>query len=49
MAEWVGDGRPAAGGWAALNDFCGHRVYLNYVLGLRRGQAIGSGLVEGSI
>jgi hypothetical protein len=33
----------------ALNDFCGHQERLNYALRLRRGQSIGSGLVEGSI
>jgi hypothetical protein len=34
---------------AALNYFCGHRERLHYAPRLRRGQAIGSGLVEGSI
>ena len=33
----------------ALNYFCGHRDRLGYALRLRRGQSIGSGLVEGSI
>ena len=33
----------------ALNYFAGHQTRLNYALRLRRGQAIGSGLVEGSI
>lgn len=32
-----------------LNYFCGHRGRLGYAARLRRGQAIGSGLVEGSI
>lgn len=32
-----------------LNYFCGHRDRLGYAARLRRGQAIGSGLVEGSI
>jgi hypothetical protein len=56
VTEWVGElgGRvPAGGGGAALgealNYFCGHRERLNYALRLRRGQAIGSGLVEGTI
>lgn len=31
-----------------LNYFCGHRDRLNYVLRLRRGQPIGSGLIEGA-
>ena len=34
---------------AELNYFCGHRGRLNYAGRLRRGQAIGSGLVEGTI
>ncbi len=33
---------------AVLNYFCGHRDRLNYVLRLRRGQPIGSGLIEGA-
>lgn len=33
---------------AVLNYFCGRRDYLNYVLRLRRGQPIGSGLIEGA-
>lgn len=33
----------------ALNYFCGHRDRLGYALRLLRGQAIGSGLVEGTI
>ncbi len=32
-----------------LNYFAGHQQRLNYALRLRRGQTIGSGLVEGSI
>jgi hypothetical protein len=32
-----------------LNYFCGHQGRLGYALRLRRGQAIGSGLVEGTI
>jgi hypothetical protein len=32
-----------------LNYFCGHQGRLGYAARLRRGQAIGSGLVEGSI
>ena len=31
-----------------LNYFCGQRDRLNYALGLRRGQLIGSGLIEGA-
>lgn len=34
---------------AVLNYFCGHRERLGYAVRLRRGQAIGSGLVEGTI
>jgi hypothetical protein len=56
VLEWVGElaGRiPAGGDGAALGDvlnyFAGHQGRLNYALRLRRGQAIGSGLVEGSI
>lgn len=41
-----GDGASLAG---VLNYFCGHQDRLNYALRLRRGQSIGSGLVEGSI
>jgi hypothetical protein len=41
-----GDGAAAA---ALLNYFAGHKDRLNYALRLRRGQAIGSGLVEGTI
>lgn len=53
---WVGEVSgvmPAGGDGAALgsllNYFAGHRDRLNYALRLRRGQSIGSGLVEGSI
>lgn len=47
--EWV----PSPAGLAAaapevLNYFCGHRDRLNYALRLRRGQPIGSGLIEGA-
>ena len=31
-----------------LNYFCGHRERLNYAVRLRRGQPIGSGLIEGA-
>ena len=36
-------------GGEVLNYFCGQRARLGYALRLRRGQAIGSGLVEGTI
>jgi hypothetical protein len=55
VTEWVGElaGQVSSGDGAALggvlNYFCGHRDRLNYALRLRRGQSIGSGLVEGSI
>jgi hypothetical protein len=56
VVEWVGGlglEMPAGGDGAALgpvlNYFAGHQGRLNYVLRLRRGQSIGSGLVEGSI
>jgi hypothetical protein len=56
VAEWIGElgaQVPAGGDGAALgealNYFCGHQGRLNYALRLRRGQSIGSGLVEGSI
>jgi hypothetical protein len=56
VTEWVGEvGRalPVGGDGAALggvlNYFAGHQDRLNYALRLRRGQSIGSGLVEGSI
>lgn len=56
VTQWVGELTglmPAGGDGAALggvlNYFCGHQDRLNYALRLRRGQSIGSGLVEGSI
>jgi hypothetical protein len=56
VTEWVGElaGLLAVGGDGAslggvLNYFAGHQDRLNYVLRLRLGQSIGSGLVEGSI
>jgi hypothetical protein len=56
VTEWIGDltaKMPAGGDGAALgpvlNYFAGHQSRVNYVLRLRRGQSIGSGLVEGSI
>jgi hypothetical protein len=56
VTHWVGQlaGQVPPGGDGAalggvLNNFCGHQGRLNYALRLRRGQAIGSGLVEGSI
>lgn len=56
VTEWVGQlaGQVPAGGDGAalggvLNYFAGHQERLGYALRLRRGQAIGSGLVEGSI
>ncbi len=56
MTQWIGEltGRIAAGGDGAalggvLNDFASHQERLNYAVRLRRGQSIGSGLIEGSI
>jgi len=56
VTERVGEltGALAAGGDGAalggvLNYFAGHQGRLGYALRLRRGQSIGSGLVEGSI
>jgi len=56
VTEWVGEltGQLALGGDGAalggvLNYFAGHQARLNYAVRLRRGQSIGSGLVEGSI
>jgi hypothetical protein len=52
VGEWTatsslgGDGAALGG---MLNYFAGHQERLNYALRLRRGQSIGSGLVEGSI
>lgn len=48
-AEWV----PSRSGLESamaevLNYFCGHRDRLNYALRLRRGQPIGSGMIEGA-
>ena len=54
--EWIGElgvEMPAGGDGAALgpvlNYLAGHQGRMNYVSRLRRGQSIGSGLVEGSI
>ena len=56
VAEWIGElaskmppGGDGAALATALNYFAGHRTRVNYALRLRRGQSIGSGLVEGSI
>jgi hypothetical protein len=56
VTEWVGElaglvppGGDGAALGGALNYFAAHRGRLNYALRLRRGQSIGSGLVEGSI
>jgi hypothetical protein len=56
VTDWVaavGAQVPAGGEGASLggvlNYFCGHQDRLNYAVRLRRGQRIGSGLVEGSI
>lgn len=56
VTQWVGElagELPAGGDGAALggvlNYFAAHQGRLNYALRLRRGQSIGSGLVEGSI
>jgi hypothetical protein len=56
VVEWVGEltatGAPGGDGAAlggVLNYFAGHQGRLNYAPRLRRGQSIGSGLVEGSI
>jgi hypothetical protein len=56
VTGWVGQlagSVPAGGDGAALGDvlnyFCANQHRLNYALRLRRGQSIGSGLVEGSI
>lgn len=55
LTDWIGEltGLPSLGGdGAALgtmtNYFAGHRDRLNYALRLKRGQTIGSGLVEGA-
>lgn len=56
VEAWVGElsGQMPEGGdgaalGSALNYFAGHRERLPYAIRLRRGQVIGSGLVEGSI
>jgi hypothetical protein len=55
VTEWVGELAGAARGGdgaalgAVLNYFAGHQERLNYALHLRRGQSLGSGLVEGTI
>jgi hypothetical protein len=56
VVEWVGEltGQLPAGGDGAslggmLNYFAGQQERLGYAVRLRRGQSIGSGLVEGSI
>lgn len=54
LIEWVGElGQSPNGGDGAalgsmLNYFAGHQGRLSYALRLRRGQAIGSGMVEGA-
>jgi hypothetical protein len=48
-AEWVPSRSGLQGASAeVLNYFCGHRERLDYALGLRRGEPIGSGLIEGA-
>ena len=48
-AAWVPDRAGLEGAVPeVLNYFCGHRERLNYALRLRRGQPIGSGLIEGA-
>jgi hypothetical protein len=56
VTEWVGElavkvpvGGDGAALGAVLNYFAGHQSRVKYALRLRRGQSIGSGLVEGSI
>jgi hypothetical protein len=56
VTEWIGElaskmppGGEGAASATALNYFAGHQARVNYALRLRRGQSIGSGLVEGSI
>jgi hypothetical protein len=44
-----GAGGDGAAVGAVLNYFAGHQSRVNYAVRLRRGQPIGSGLVEGSI
>jgi hypothetical protein len=55
FTDWIGEvvGQPAVGGDGAalgtlMNYFAGHKDRLNYALRLRRGQSIGSGMVEGA-
>jgi hypothetical protein len=56
VTQWIGElaskmppGGDGAASATALNYFAGHQSRVNYALRLRRGQPIGSGLVEGSI
>ena len=49
LTDAAAQDRLAAAAGAALNYFAGHRDRLGYAVRLRRGQAIGSGLVEGAI
>ena len=56
VVEWVGEltatemlGGDGASLGAVSNYFAGHQTRLNYALRLRRGQSIGSGLIEGTI
>lgn len=56
VTQWIGElaakmppGSDGAASATALNYFAGHQTRVNYALRLRRGQPIGSGLVEGSI
>jgi hypothetical protein len=56
VTEWIGEltatatlGGDGAALGGVLNYFASHRDRLGYALRLRRGQSIGSGLVEGSI
>ncbi|WP_232068412.1 ISKra4 family transposase [Gemmata obscuriglobus] len=56
LVDWIGEltGQMPAGGDGAalggvLNYFCGQQGRLNYAVRLRRGQSIGSGLVEGTV
>ena len=56
VSEWIGEltqhasiGGDGAALGGVLNYFAGHQERLNYALRLRRGQSIGSGLVEGSV
>ena len=51
MGEVLGQSVPGGDGAALgemMNYFAGHKDRLNYTLRLRRGQSIGSGLVEGA-